>query len=111
MICVAGSRACSTRATPSSVPPSRSRDEIVSGSSWKSARISRAVVRDVDVRVGLVLELAAEDQPCVFASSMAFASMPLPFSDAGVSTTFAPRKAQQLAPLDAEVSAMTQTSG
>ena len=32
------------------------------------------------------------NQPCLSASSTAFASMPLPFQRAGVSTTFAPRK-------------------
>jgi hypothetical protein len=51
------------------------------------------------------------NQPWVFASSTAFASMPVPFSDAGVSTTLAPRKRMSLRRSTLKLSAMVTTSG
>jgi hypothetical protein len=52
-----------------------------------------------------------QNQPCVAASSVTFASMPLPLSAAGVSTTFAPRKRIILRRSTLKFSAMTTTSG
>ena len=52
-----------------------------------------------------------QNQPCASASSRALATMPVPFSAAGVSTTRAPRKRISLRRSTLKLSAMTMTSG
>ena len=52
-----------------------------------------------------------QNQPCVAASSRAFSTMPVPFSEAGVSTTRAPRNRISRRRSTEKLSAMTMTSG
>ncbi|MEO5669238.1 MAG: hypothetical protein ABIR26_00980 [Ramlibacter sp.] len=100
------------RPTPSSVPPvPLPVTKWVSGLSEKSARISGPVVRSWMVALASLSNCRGRNQPCVCASSAALATMPLPFCQAGVSTTLAPRKRINRRRSTLKFSAITITSG
>ena len=106
------SAALRPRATPSSVPPvPKPETKAWSGSPSKSARISRAVVRVCTSALASLSNCRHRNQPCVSASSIALFSMPVPFSAAGVSTTWAPRKRSSLRRSRLKLSAIVTTSG
>jgi hypothetical protein len=102
----------STRPTPSSVPPVPVPvTKQCSVSPAKSARISLAVVRTWTSALAGFSNCRHRNQPCARASSTALASMPEPFSAAGVSTTLAPMKRSSLRRSMLKFSAITTTSG
>ncbi len=109
---IAGSAALSPRATPSSVPPvPKPETKACTRSPSRSARISLAVVRVCTSAFASFSNWRGRYQPCAAASSIALLSIPVPFSDAGVSTTLAPRKRSSLRRSRLKLSAMTMTSG
>ena len=112
MMRVSGRESFSSRATPFSVPPVP-KPETKQSRRWsaKSLMISRAVVRECTSAFAWFSNWRHRNQPCLFASSTALASMPLPFSAAGVSTTRAPRKRSSLRRSTLKLSAMVTTSG
>ncbi len=79
--------------------------------SLKSSRISTAVVLEWTSALASFSNWRQRNQPCFSASSIAFSSMPVPFSEAGVSTTLAPRKRMSRRRSTLKFSAMTTTSG
>ena len=109
---IAASAAFSPRAMPSSVPPvPKPETKAWIRSPWKSARISRAVVRVCTSALASLSNWRQRNQPFFSASSIALLSMPLPFSPAGVSTTRAPRKRRSLRRSTLKLSAIVSTSG
>ena len=68
--------------------------------------ISRAVVRECMSGLASFSNWRVRNQPCVLASSIAFATMPMPRCAAGVSTTLAPRNRISLRRSTLKVSAM-----
>ena len=71
----------------------------------------RAVVCEWTSALASFSNWRQRNQPWASASSTAFGSMPVPFSDAGVSTTLAPRKRIILRRSMLKFSAIVTTSG
>ena len=112
MIRVCGLFSLSTRETPFRVPPvPKPVTQKSSRTSAKSSRISTAVVLAWVSALAGFSNCRDCHQPCVLASSSAFATIPVPFCAAGVRTTLAPRKRISLRRSTLKFSAIVTTSG